>query len=47
MKRFCALRTTLMIAGAIFVCAQMSAELTTRGCRRVCESGLAAPPQAR
>ncbi len=39
MKRFRALRTTLVIAGAIFLCAQMSAELTVRRCRRAAETG--------
>jgi len=39
MKRFGTLRTTLAIGGALFLCAQMSAEITVRGCRLAAESG--------
>lgn len=39
MRRFRALRIPLAIVGAVFLCAQMSAELTVRACRRAAESG--------
>jgi len=46
-KRLWALRVTMAIAGAVFLCAQMSAELTVRRCRRACEADLPAGQQPR
>jgi len=38
-RRFRALRIPLVVVGAVFLCAQMSAELTVRACRRTNEGG--------
>jgi len=47
MKRYSRLRIAAMIAGALFMCAQISAELTVRGCRRAAESDPAGPRRSR
>jgi len=39
-KRLWALRVTMAIVGAVFLCAQMCAELMVRQCRRACEAEL-------
>ena len=47
MKRYSTWRVALALAGALFVCAQMSSELTVRGCRRAAEAGGLGPQRAR
>ncbi|MBN1918216.1 MAG: tetratricopeptide repeat protein [Verrucomicrobia bacterium] len=47
MKRYSTLYTVFVIAGAVFLCAQMSAELSVRGCRRAAEAGGLRPQRPR
>ena len=47
MRRPSTLYTVLTIAGAVFLCAQMSAELSVRGCRRAAEAGGLGPQRPR
>jgi len=47
MKRYSRLRAALILMGALFLCAQMSAELTVRGCRRAAEAGGLGPQRPR
>jgi hypothetical protein len=47
MKRYSTLRTAFVIAGAVFLCAQMSAELSVRACRRTAEAGGLGPQRPR
>ena len=47
MKRLRAVHVSFMIAAAVLLCAQMSAELTVRGCRRSDGEGVFSPSAGR